>query len=495
MTKFSVPSNPRPFQMYINGQWVDSAQGETITRHSPAHDVPVTIIPKATPSDVDNAVRAAQEALGNWAKLHVSERAGYLYKAADAIEQRAEEIALLETLENGKTIGQSLGEVIGAANNWRYAAGVSRGLHGESHNNIGDDLLGLTLREPIGVVALITPWNFPFFILAERLPYIMASGCTCVIKPSEATSSTTLLMAEILHDVGVPAGVINVVTGGGGSVGQPLLDHSDVDMVSFTGSTAVGRKVIEASVGTIKKVGLELGGKNPQVVFADADIESAVDGVAFGLCINSGQCCVSGSRLFVERTIADEFTEKLKQTLQGLTTGDPLDETTQLGAITTTAQYETILNYIKEGQNEGATLVCGGNAIQADKGVGYYVEPTIFTDCTFDMSIVNQEIFGPVIVIIPFDTFEQAVTYANDTEYGLGASIWTSNLDKALMASRQIKAGRVWVNTTLAGGPEMPFGGMKQSGLGTECGLYGVEEYTTLKAIHIQLGPRGKIYK
>ncbi len=495
MSRFTLPTEPRAFKMCIDGVWVDSVSGNTVTRNSPAHDIPVTIVPEANGDDVDRAVQAARQALnGTWADMPVAARADILYKAADLIEERLDEIALYETLENGKAINQSLGEVQGAINQWKYAAGVGRGVHGATHNNIGGDLIGITLRQPIGVVGLITPWNFPFFILAERLPYILMSGSTCVIKPSEATSVTTLMMADILQQAGLPAGVVNVITGSGSSVGQPLLDHPAVDMISFTGSTGVGRKVIAASASNIKKVGLELGGKNPQVVFADADIEAAVDGVAFGLCINSGQCCVSGSRLFVDRTIADSFVGQLKTKLSTLVTGDPLDDKTQLGAITTDAQYATILDYIERGKAQGATLVAGGNAVKDARGLGQYVAPTIFSDCRFDMDIVNEEIFGPVLCVIPFDSFDQAMTYANNTEYGLGASIWTKDIDKAIMASRKITAGRIWVNTTLAGGPEMPFGGLKQSGLGTECGLFGTEEYTVLKAVHIQLGDRPHVY-
>lgn len=495
MIKHGLPILAQKFKMYIGGVWVDSSSGEKITRYSPAHGIPVTIIPEATVDDVNTAVKAAKKALvSGWSDSPVAEKTAILYKAAELVAERQEEIALLETLENGKSISQAQSEIAGSINIWRHAAGVGRGIHGQTHNNIGSHLLGVTLREPIGVVGLITPWNFPFLILAERLPYILMSGSTCVIKPSEATSATTLVMAEILQQAGLPAGVVNVVTGRGSKVGQPLLDHPQVDVISFTGSTAVGRKVITASTSNIKKVGLELGGKNPQVVFADADIEAAVDGVAFGMCINSGQCCVSGSRLLVEHSIVDEFTKKLKAVLSRLVIGDPLDDQTQLGAITTEAQYQTILDYIERGKKQGATLLFGGHAIKDSNGLGHYIEPTLFGNCSIDMDIVNEEIFGPVLCIIPFDDFDQAIALANQTEYGLAASIWSKNIDKVLLASRQIQAGRLWVNTTLAGGPEMPFGGLKQSGLGTECGLYGIEEYTVLKSVHIHLGERDLIY-
>jgi betaine-aldehyde dehydrogenase len=320
------------------------------------------------------------------------------------------------------------------------------------------------------------------------VPFILASGCTIVAKPSEVTSATTLLMAEILADAGLPAGVFNVVTGSGSEIGQAMTEHNDIDMLSFTGSTAVGRRALLASAGNFKKLGLELGGKNPQVVFADADLDEAADGVVFGICFNAGQCCVGGSRLILEKSIAADFEARIAEKLSRVRVGDPLDPRTQVGAIVTEQQHDTILSYIGKGKDEGARLVCGGGPLVTDQG--RFVLPTVFADVTMDMAVAREEIFGPVLTISTFETFDEAIELANDTVYGLAASIWTKNLDKATNAFRRVQAGRVWVNTTITGGPDLPIGGFKQSGHGRETGIYGVEEYTEVKSVHIALGKR-----
>ena len=371
---------------------------------------------------------------------------------------------------------------------FEFGAGAARLLHGDAFNNLGETMFGVVTREPIGVVGVITPWNFPFLILCERVPYILAAGCTMISKPSEFTCATTLLLAEVLQEAGLPDGVFNVVTGTGHTIGQAMTEHLDIDMVSFTGSTAVGRNCVKAAAGNFKKLGLELGGKNPQIVFADADLEDAADGVAFGIGFNTGQCCVSGSRLIVERSIAGRLEEQVAAKLARARVGDPLDPATQVGAITTAAQNDRIMEYIRVGSEEGARLVCGGEAL--DLGRGQYIAPTLFGDVTAKMAIAREEIFGPVLVVMPFDTVEEAIAIANDTEYGLAASVWSKNIDKALTVARRVRAGRFWVNTTLSGGPELPIGGFKRSGWGREAGIYGVEEYTQIKSIHIEIGKR-----
>ena len=490
-TRLSLPVSPREFGFYVNGAFVPAGPREVFSRNSPGHDVPVTLIPKCTADDLDMAVSVARTAFDDrrWSGLNGQARAAVLLRAGALIRERAEEIAYFETLENGKPISQARAEVGGCADMFEYASGLARSLHGDSFNNLGDGMFGLVTREPVGVVGIITPWNFPFLILCERIPYILASGCTIVAKPSEVTSATTLILAEILTEAGLPDGCMNVVTGSGSTIGQALIEHPDVDMLSFTGSTAVGRRVVEAAGRTnFKKLGLELGGKNPQIVFADADLEDAADGVAFGIGFNTGQCCVSGSRLIVERSVADAFAQMVRAKFARVVVGDPLDEATQIGAITTDAQNRTILSYIEKGQAEGARLICGGE--QMDFGRGQFISPTLFGDVTRDMAIAREEIFGPVLTIMPFDTIEEAIAIANDTEYGLAASVWTKNIDKALMVTRRVQAGRFWVNTTLAGGPELPLGGFKQSGWGREAGIYGVEEYTQVKSVHIEIGKR-----
>lgn len=487
----SLPENPREFGFWLDGQSVAAGTREAHTRKSPGHDVPATQIPRCTSDDVDAAVASAKAAFDDrrWSGLSGADRAAVLLKTAEIIRARMEEIVYWEVLESGKPISQVRGEVGGCIGMFEYASGLARSLHGDSFNNLGDGMFGLVTREPVGVVGLITPWNFPFLILCERVPYILASGCTIVAKPSEFTSATTVILAEIMTQAGLPDGVLNVVTGPGSTVGQALTEHKDVDMLSFTGSTNVGRSVVEAAgKSNFKKLGLELGGKNPQVVFADADLEDAADGVVFGICFNTGQCCVSGSRLIVERSVADKMTALIKEKMAKVRVGDPLDEATQVGAITTDAQRKTILSYIEKGRAEGADLVCGEGAL--DLGKGSYIGPVVFGNVTADMSIYTDEIFGPVLTISAFDTIEEAIAMANDTEYGLAASVWSKNIDTALQATRQIKAGRFWVNTTLAGGPELPLGGFKQSGWGREAGIYGVEEYTQIKSVHVEIGKR-----
>ncbi|MBL0375177.1 aldehyde dehydrogenase family protein [Rhizobium sp. KVB221] len=488
--KLALPETVREFGFFVDGKWIAAGNRRVIERNSPAHDVPVTRITRCTVDDLNQAVRVARDAFNDrrWSGLSGADRATVLLRAAEGIRARAEELALLETLESGKGISQSRGEVLGAASIYEYAAGAARALHGETFNNLGDNLIGLVIREPIGVVGLITPWNFPFFILSERVPFILASGCTVVAKPSEVTSATTLVMAEILAEAGLPAGVFNVVTGAGSEIGQAMTEHDDIDMLSFTGSTAVGRRALLASAGNFKKLGLELGGKNPQIVFADADLNEAADGVVFGICFNAGQCCVSGSRLIVEKSVAVEFEKLLADKIARVRVGDPLDPNTQVGAIVTSQQNDTILSYIGRGMAEGARLVCGGGALETEKG--QFIRPTVFADVRMDMAVAREEIFGPVLTISTFETFEEAIELANDTVYGLAASIWTKNLDKATSAFRRVQAGRVWVNTTIAGGPETPIGGFKQSGHGRETGIYGVEEYTEVKTVHIALGKR-----
>jgi betaine-aldehyde dehydrogenase len=488
-TTLAPPASPRDFGFWVDGAW--HAGTAMFERTSPGHGVPVTRIPKCTTADLNAAVAAARRAFEDrsWAGLSGADRAGVLLRTAEILRRRRDEIAYWEVLENGKPISQARGEIDHCIACFEVGAGAARLLRGDSFNSLGDSLFGMVLREPVGVVGLITPWNFPFLILCERVPFILASGCTMVVKPSEVTSATTLMLGEILAEAGLPRGAYNVVTGSGRTIGQALTEHPDVDMLSFTGSTAVGRSVVHASADSnFKKLGLELGGKNPIIVFADADLEDAADGAAFGISFNTGQCCVSSSRLIVERSVAAEFEAILAAKMARIRVGDPLDEATQVGAITTDAQNTTILDFIARGRAEGARLVTGGDAV--DMGGGQYIQPTLFSGVTRDMAIGRDEIFGPVLSSFHFDTAEEAIALANDTVYGLAASVWTKNIDRALTVTRRVRAGRFWVNTIMAGGPEMPLGGFKQSGWGREAGTYGVEEYTQVKSVHVEIGKR-----
>ncbi|HEV7250878.1 MAG TPA: aldehyde dehydrogenase family protein [Shinella sp.] len=485
----SPPTAARTFGFFVDGDWKDGA--EHFERASPGHGTPVTRTVRCTVDDLNGAVAAARRAFEDrrWSGLSGAARGSVLLRVAEGLRRRRDEIAYWEALENGKPISQARGEIDHCIACFEVGAGAARLLHGDSFNSLGDDLFGMVLREPIGVVGLITPWNFPFLILCERVPFILASGCTMVVKPSEVTAATTLLLAEVLAEAGLPAGVYNVVTGSGRTIGQALSEHADVDMLSFTGSTAVGRSCVHAAADSnFKKLGLELGGKNPIVVFADSNLEDAADGAAFGISFNTGQCCVSSSRLIVERSVAAEFEKLLVEKMAKIRVGDPLDEATQVGAITTEAQNATILDYIAKGKAAGATLLAGGGPV--DLGRGQYIAPTLFSGVSRDMAIARDEIFGPVLCSMHFDTVEEAIQLANDTVYGLAASVWTKDIDKALTVSRRVRAGRFWVNTIMAGGPEMPLGGFKQSGWGREAGVYGVEEYTQVKSVHIEIGKR-----
>lgn len=488
-TLHSLPQSPREFGFWLDGAWEGGRP--LFERASPGHGVAVTRIPKCTVADLDAAVAAARRAFEDrsWAGLSGADRAGVLLRTAEILRRRRDEIAYWEVLENGKPISQARGEIDHCIACFEVGAGAARLLHGDSFNSLGDGLFGMVLREPVGVVGLITPWNFPFLILCERVPFILASGCTMVVKPSEVTSATTLILGEILAEAGLPKGVYNVVTGSGRTIGQALTEHPDVDMLSFTGSTGVGRSVVHAAADSnFKKLGLELGGKNPIIVFADADLEDAADGAAFGISFNTGQCCVSSSRLIVDRRVAAEFESILTEKMKKIVVGDPLDEATQVGAITTDAQNETILSYIAKGKAEGARVLTGGDAM--DMGRGSYIAPTLFSGVTPAMAIARDEIFGPVLSSFAFDTTDEAIRLANDTVYGLAASVWSKNIDTALTVSRRVRAGRFWINCIMAGGPEMPLGGFKQSGWGREAGIYGVEEYTQVKSVHVEIGKR-----
>ncbi len=485
-----IPNTPFQYQLWINGKEVPSGSGNKFDRKSPSHGVVVGEYAKADAADVDAAVKAAREAFdkGPWPWSPGAERMKILLKATELIRQQKEELALIETLESGKPISQARDEVDWTADLWEYAASLCRNIHGDTYNALGESMLGLVVREPIGVVGMITPWNFPLLIVSQKLPFALAVGCTCVVKPSELTSGTTLRLGKILADAGLPNGVVNIVSGFGDPVGARLSSHPDVDMMSFTGSTKVGKAVINAARGNVKKVELELGGKNPQIIFADADLTAAADAAVFGLCFNQGECCNSGSRLIVQRPIVDEFVRRLVELVRKVPIGDPLDEKTKIGAIASQEQFAKIMGYIEDGQKAGAKLQLGGKSLPILNG--QFIEPTIFDAVTPDMAIAKEEIFGPVLSVLAFDTAEEAIEMANDTNYGLSASVWTSDFNTALSASRRIRAGTVWVNTFLEGYPELPFGGFKESGQGREVGRFAIEEFTELKTIQLHIGKK-----
>jgi betaine-aldehyde dehydrogenase len=485
-----LPNTHFTHSMWIDGRSVSAKSGQTFSRESPAHGTKVGEYPLAGTDDVDAAVSAARRAFnnGSWPHLPGADRANVLLRAAALIRANKDELALIETLESGKPIKQARDEMDWSAALWDYAAALCRQLHGDSYNALGAQVLGLTIREPIGVVGMITPWNFPLLIISQKLPFALAAGCTCVVKPSELTPGTTLRLGSLLDQAGLPAGVVNIISGYGQPAGARLSEHPDIDMISFTGSTEVGKAVVGSSRSNLKKVELELGGKNPHIVFADADLEAALDAVVFGVYFNMGECCNSGSRLLVQRSIAEDFINRVLDTAKKVPVGDPLDETTKIGAIIDGNQFEKILGYIESGVRDGARLRLGGKPLPHENG--RFVEATIFDEVRPEMPIAKEEIFGPVLSILTFDTKEEAIRIANETIYGLSAGVWTRDIDTAFTVSRGIRAGTIWINTFMDGYPELCFGGFNQSGLGRELGRFSIEEFTELKTIQVHLGPR-----
>lgn len=477
----------RRYGMVVGGKSVPALSGETIQRESPAHPGHiVSIVPKGSRADAQAAIAAARLAFDNgpWPRMTGGERGRIMNRVADQIEAHIEELAIIEALEVGKAISQARGEIGFAVSLWRYAAGHAQGLEGEAHNDLGPNTLGLILREPAGVVGLITPWNFPLLIGSERIPWAIGAGCTVVIKPSEFTSGSTIRMAELALEAGLPEGVLNVITGYGADVGQIFAEHPDVDIVNFTGSQRVGRLIGALAGQNIKKVGLELGGKGPQVVFADADLDAAAAKISGGVFHCSGQVCISGSRLIVHESVADILLEKVQAVAAQIVTGDPLDDRVSVGALIHQAHLDKVAGYVEQGKAAGAQLLVGGNRF-GDAGAFY--PPTIFTDVNPQMAIAQDEIFGPVLTTFRFRTAEEAIRMANDTPYGLSACVWSTNLSTAFQAIRRIKAGRTWINGMGDGAPQLAIGGYKQSGVGRELGKHGFDEYSEWKSVHVSL--------
>lgn len=484
---------PMRGRLLIDGAWADAADGATLERRSPAHGTVVAVHARAGLDDAMRAIAAARQASdhGPWPHLPGARRAGMLRAVAEGMLRRRQELALQETLETGKPLAQSLAEVEAAADLWHYAAALARHLHGDSCNTLGQRTLGVVLREPLGVAGIVTPWNFPLLIVSQKLPFALAAGCTAVVKPAEETSGSTLMLGEILQQAGLPPGAVNILSGCGASVGEVLATHPDIDMLSFTGSTEVGRQLAAQSAQTLKKLSLELGGKNPQIVFADGDFEAAVDATVLGMHFNAGQCCNSGSRVLVQAAIAERFVAAVAERMRQVRVGDPLDEGVQVGAITTRRQLDRILSHIEGARQAGAQVVQGGARLD---GPGLYVQPTLLTGVTRDMAIAREEVFGPVLAVLRFEDLDDAIALANATLYGLSAAVWSRDVSTCLTAARRIRAGTVWVNTFLEGHAELPFGGWRHSGLGRELGRLAAEDYTRAKTLHMHLGPRTDWY-
>lgn len=473
-----------PKKLLIDNQWVDAISGETIEVINPATEEVLCHISIASAEDIDLAVAAAKRAFENpeWSVITPYQRERYLNQIADLIEENYDELATLDSLDNGMTLLNSQFSITAAIKTFRYYSGWPTKIYGKT-NPGGAGSFTYTLREPIGVCGAIIPWNGPFMFAAWKIAPAIAFGNTVVIKPSELTPLSILRLGEILIEAGLPAGVVNIVPGSGNTAGEAIINHKDVSKVAFTGSTAVGRKIIEASAATMKKVTVELGGKSPFIIFPDADLGKAVQTAIVGFTGNSGQACTAGTRIFVHKEIYDEVAEKISQGIGTLKIGGGWDPETQMGPITNEKQFEKILSYMEIGKEEGAVLATGGKRFGNE---GFFIEPTLFTNVTNDMRIAQEEIFGPVAVLIPFEDEAEVVALGNDIPYGLAASIWTKDLNRAHRVAKAIKAGTIWINTIFEMDPIYPFGGFKQSGLGKELGEESVDAYTQIKSVVIR---------
>ncbi len=473
------------YQMYIDGQWTDAADGGVDEVVDPATEEVVAQVPRATLADAERAVKAAREAFehGEWPRLTAQERAVKMRAIADLIRERAEDLARLESLQMGKLFGDSLVDVNDAAHTFDYYAGLVGDQHGQTLE-VPDGAVSMVVREPVGVTVGITPWNFPILMAAWKAAPSLAAGNVQILKPATVSPLTSLELAKIVDEVGLPQGVFQVVTGPGSSIGDYLAESPDVDMVAFTGSVEVGKHIMRKGAENVKKVGLELGGKSPNIVFEDADFESAIDGALIGIFAGSGEVCSAGSRLIVQRSIYDRFVGELVSRAMAIKVGPPLEDDSEMGPLVSRQQLDTVERYVRIGQDEGARLATGGHRLE---GSGYFYEPTIFVDVDNSMRVAQEEIFGPVLVVIPFDTEEDAVRIANDTIYGLAGAVWTRDITRALRVIKQVRAGITWINTYHPTYSEAPWGGYKQSGTGRELGTFGLDEYQEVKQININM--------
>ncbi|OGI07213.1 MAG: betaine-aldehyde dehydrogenase [Candidatus Melainabacteria bacterium RIFCSPLOWO2_02_FULL_35_15] len=479
-----------PKQMLINGKFVSSKSGKTFDTVNPATGETIVKVYEADKEDIDLAVKAARAAFeGPWKKVSPYQRQQLLLKVADLIEKNAEEFAQLETLDNGKPINESKHvDVPVTVEHFRYYAGWATKIHGETLPVSCGNYLTYTLREPVGVVGQIIPWNFPLLMAAWKIAAALACGNCVVLKPAEQTPLTALRLGEILMEAGFPAGVVNICPGFGPTAGAALSSHSDVDKVAFTGEYTTGREIIKASAGNLKRVSLELGGKSPNIVFMDGDIEGALKGCMGSVFFNQGQVCCAGTRLFVESKIYDDFVNKLSDKVKKIKLGPGLSPDTQMGPLVSEDQLKRVTGYLDIGKKEGAKALCGGDrAKDGDLQKGYFVQPTVFADVNNKMRIAQEEIFGPVVSAIPFKDVNDAVFQGNETTYGLAAGVWTNNLKKAHSVARALKAGTVWVNCYNVFDPCTPFGGYKQSGYGREGGIHALELYTQVKSVFVNL--------
>jgi aldehyde dehydrogenase (NAD+) len=493
----AIPITRHPYadgsykKMLIDGKWVDAVSGKKFETHNPATGELLATVAEGDAEDINRAVAAARRAFeGPWSKVKPFERQSLLLKLADLVEQNYEELSQLDTLDMGAPISRTRGGRLRVLGMLRYYAGQATALHGETiENSLPGEIFSYTLKEPVGVVGAIIPWNSPLTASVWKIGPAIATGCTVVLKPAEESPLTSLRLAELCMEAGIPPGVVNVVPGFGETAGAALASHPDVDKVAFTGSHVTGQSIVRASAGNLKRVSLELGGKSPDIVFADADLDAAVPGAAMAVFANSGQICSAGTRLFVESKVYDEFVGRVAEFGQKLQVGNGLDPNTQIGPLVSAQQMERVSGYLAIGQKEGARALAGGAPLtEGALSKGYFVAPTVFANVQDNMRIAQEEIFGPVISAISFEDVDDLVARANATTFGLGSGVWTKDVSKAHKIAKALRAGSVWVNCYQAMDPAVPFGGYKMSGYGRESGKQHLEVYLDVKAVWIKTG-------